>query len=225
MSSPVPPDGLCVIRGGGDIATGVAWRLTRAGFPVVVTELAWPLTVRRTVALSSAVHDGVIDIEGMIGRRADDVTDALDITRTGEVAVLVSPSLPPVGAAAVVDARLAKRNLDTTCADAPVVVGLGPGFEAGVDCHAVIETNRGHHLGRVLWSGSAEANTGTPGLVAGVGAERVLRAAGSGHLRWDARIGDTVTNHQVIGRIVAAGQPERLLMAPFAGKIRGLIAE
>ena len=119
---------LCVVRGGGDLATGVAWRLTRAGFPVIVTELPEPLTVRRAVALSTAVDDGVIDIEGMIGRRVDGLDEAVAVAGAGEVAVVISPGLPTVDAAVVVDARLAKRNIDTTREDADLVVALGCGI-------------------------------------------------------------------------------------------------
>jgi xanthine dehydrogenase accessory factor len=211
---------LCVIRGGGDLATGVAWRLTRAGVGVVVTELPEPLTVRRTVALSSAVRDGEIDVEGMVGRSADSPDEAVEIARSGDVAVLVSPALPTVGAGVVVDARLAKRNIDTTIDDAPLVVALGPGFQAGVDCDAVVETQRGHHLGRVLWTGSAVPNTGTPGVVAGRGAERVLRAPSSGPVRWASEIGDTVVDGDVVGYV--GGAP---VHAPFDGLVRGLIRD
>lgn len=239
----------CLIRGGGDLATGVAWRLTRAGWPVVVCELPRPLTVRRTVALSSAVLDGRIDVEGMIGRRidiangiADGVADRADgaaagvadeangadvehlvtrVTDEGEVAVLVSPELPSgLEADVVVDARLAKRNLDTTLDDAALVVALGPGFTAGVDCHAVVETLRGHHLGRVLWRGSAAADTGVPGSVGGRGAERVLRAPVSGRARWRVAIGDRVMADQALGSI-----GDHPVVAPFDGVVRGLIAE
>ncbi len=210
---------LCVLRGGGDLATGVAWRLTRAGFPVVVTELAEPLTVRRSVALSTAVREGSIDIEGMVGRLAADADEAAAITRTGEVAVLVSPMLPDAAAAVVVDARLAKRNIDTTIDDAELVVGLGPGFTAGVDVDAVVETARGPRLGRCLWSGSALPNTGTPGVVGGRGAERVLRAPVDGVISWDASIGDVVEEGAAMGQV--AGET---LRAPFQGVVRGLIA-
>ena len=191
--APVGPrscaDSLVLLRGGGDLATGVAWRLTRAGFPVVVCELARPLTVRRTVALSTAVTDGSVDIEGMVGVRAT-VSEALELTGRGMVPVLIAPELPPLTAPVIVDARMAKRVLDTTITDAPLVVALGPGYTVGRDCHAVVETMRGPHLGRVLWSGSAAADTGTPAEMAGRGSERVLRAPADGVVHWKARIGD-----------------------------------
>ncbi len=210
---------LCLLRGGGDLATGVAWRLTRAGWPVVVSELPNPLTVRRTVALSSAVADHRIDVEGMVGRLAADPSEAKAIADGGEVAVLVSPELPPgLAPEVLVDARLAKRNIDTTIDDADLVVALGPGFTAGVDCDAVIETMRGHTLGRVLWDGSAIPDTGVPGSVGGRGAERVLRAPIAGRVRWSVAIGDRVLGGDELGSI--GDEP---ILAPFDGVVRGLI--
>jgi len=207
-----------VLRGGGDIATGVAWRLSRAGLPVIVCELAAPLTVRRTVALSSAVLDGSIEVEGLRGVRVDDPTDLVPTALTGAIPVIVSPELPPIDPFAVVDARLAKVNIDTTINDATAVIGLGPGFTAGVDCHAIVETMRGHHLGRVIHQGPAATNTGTPGIIGGRGAERVLRAPASGRAEWRVAIADSVSEGQVLGTV--AGQP---VVAPFDGIVRGLV--
>ncbi len=212
-------DTLVLLRGGGDLATGVAWRLTRAGFPVVVCELEHPLTVRRPVALSSAVADGRVDVEGMVGVRAT-ASEAIGLAQQGLVPVLVSPGLPALPAQVVVDARMAKRALDTSTGDATFVVALGPGYTAGLDAHAVIETMRGPHLGRVLWTGSAAPDTGTPGEVAGHGPERVLRAPAEGAARWQARIGDLVEAGAVLGTVGG-----REVRSPFAGVIRGLIAE
>ncbi|MCP4223307.1 MAG: EF2563 family selenium-dependent molybdenum hydroxylase system protein [Actinomycetia bacterium] len=209
---------LAVIRGGGDLATGVTWRLTRAGVDVVVAELEDPLTVRRTVAMSSAVTEGAVDVEGMVGRLASDPTEATTIAAGGEVAVLVSPSLPPVDADVVVDARLAKRNLDTTIDDAPLVIGLGPGFTAGVDCDGVVETLRGPRLGRLLLTGSATANTATPGIIGDHGRARVLRAPVEGSVCWQVAIGDRVEGGQALGRVAKVE-----LVAPFTGLVRGLI--
>ncbi|MBK8905020.1 MAG: EF2563 family selenium-dependent molybdenum hydroxylase system protein [Anaerolineaceae bacterium] len=119
----------------------------------------------------------------------------------------------------LIDARMAKRNIDTSPDQAELVIALGPGFTAGVDCHAVIETMRGHTLGRVIWQGAAIPNTGTPGIVAGKGAERVLRAPAEGKVDWRLEIGDLVSEGQLIGEV--AGEP---VIAPFAGVLRGLIA-
>lgn len=213
------PGHLVLVRGGGDLATGVAYRLTRAGFPVVVCELAHPLTVRRSVALSTAVTAGDVVVEGMVGRRSA-VGEAAALAATGVVPVLVSPSLPAVGASVVVDARMAKRPLDTTPADASLVVALGPGFTAGgVDCHAVVETMRGPDLGRVRWEGSAAPDTGVPGQVGGHGSDRVLRAPVSGEVQWRLEIGSTVTAGQQLGEVAGVA-----VVAPFSGLVRGLVA-
>lgn len=224
------PDRLVVIRGGGDLATGVAWRLIRAGFGVLALELADPLTVRRSVALSTAVREGSVDVEGMVARLVGSVGEALTAIAGGVVAVLVSPTLAPVREElgpldVVVDARLAKRPLDTTVADAATVVGLGPGFVVGEHCHAIVETNRGHHLGRVLWSGSADPDTGSPGLVGGRGAERVVRADADGEARWSVAIGDMVAEGESLGGIVDAVGWLWEIHSPFAGVVRGLIAQ
>lgn len=216
-------DLLCVIRGGGDLATGVAWRLSRAGVPLVVTELSAPLTVRRSVALSTAVTDGSVEIDGMLGRLAPSMAEALDLARSGRgdvVPVVVSPDLPDVGADVVVDARLAKRNIDTSIDDAPLVIGLGPGFVVGVDCDVVVETMRGPHLGRALWVGAAQADTGTPGVVGGRGAERVVRAPIDGVVRWSRSIGDLVDEHEPLGAV-----GDTAVHAPFRGVVRGLILD
>ncbi len=214
------PERIVLLRGGGDLATGVAWRMTRAGFPVVVSELAEPLTIRRAVAVSTAVSADEIEIEGMHAVRYPDADSAVSGARRGVVAVLVDPGLPSIGAWAVVDARMAKRNLGTTIGDAKLVVGLGPGFTAGNDCHAVVETNRGHHLGRVIWSGSAAPNTGTPGVVGGRSADRVAWAPRDGIVRWERSIGELVAEGDTLGTV-----GEAAILAPFDGVVRGLLAD
>jgi xanthine dehydrogenase accessory factor len=225
-------DKLLVLRGGGDLATGIAYRLHKAGFPLLVLELERPLVVRRPVALATAVLEQTITVEGLHGQRVETLADGLALAQQGIIPVLVSAELPdwssttmPAGPAeivrptAIIDARMAKRNIDTRIDQAPLVVALGPGFVAGVDCHAVIETMRGHRLGRVIWHGAAQPNTGTPGIVAGKGAERVLRAPTGGVVEWQAAIGDSVTAGSLLGQV--AGQP---VVAPFDGVLRGLIA-
>jgi xanthine dehydrogenase accessory factor len=218
-------DHLIIVRGGGDLGTGVVYRLHKAGFPVLVLELANPLVVRRKVALATAVPEGGIQIEDLCGCRVEDVAEARAVIERGDIPVLVAMDLEPViekldvDLTAVVDARLAKRNIDTRIDQAPLVIGLGPGFTAGQDCHAVIETMRGHTLGRVIWQGSALPNSGTPGIVAGKGAERVLRAPADGAAGWSVEIGDIVSAGQVLGEV--DGAP---VQAPFDGVVRGLIA-
>lgn len=216
------PNHLVLLRGGGDLATGVAYRLHHAGFPVVVLELPNPLVVRRTVALASAVGAGAVTVEDLRGVRVDTAAEAAALARTGAIPVLVAPQLPGgplANAAVIIDARMAKRNIDTAIDQAPLVIGLGPGFTAGDDCHAVVETMRGHTLGRVIWQGQAIPNTGTPGIVAGKGAERVLRAPIGGIANWGKDIGDRVLLGERIGAV--GGVP---VIAPFDGVLRGLIA-
>lgn len=212
------PDHLVVVRGGGDLATGVAYRLHHAGFPILILELAQPLAVRRTVALSSAVLEGHIRVEDITARRVESVDEARHTATSGEIPVLISPELPEVARSAVIDARMAKRNIDTTLTDAPLVVGLGPGFVAGLDCHAAIETVRGHQLGRVLWSGPTAPNTGVPGTVGGRSADRVLRARTSGIVEWEVAIGEIVDSGQLLGRI-----GDSPIAAAISGVVRGLL--
>ena len=215
-------DHLVVVRGGGDIGSGVIWRLRRVGFPVVVLELERPLSVRRSVSFSSAVTEGEIEIEGIRGVSANSPMEAEAIAGRGDVAVLTSETIPAflTTPSVIVDARLAKRNLDTAITDAPLVIAIGPGFEAGVDCHAVIETKRGHDLGRVIRSGKAAPDTGRPGVIGGISTERLVRAPADGSIEWSARIGSPASEGDVLGWI---GNTE--VVANTSGVIRGLIGE
>ncbi|MGM0428047.1 MAG: selenium-dependent molybdenum cofactor biosynthesis protein YqeB [Thermodesulfobacteriota bacterium] len=210
-----------VIRGAGDIATGVAARLWRSGFPVIMTEIAQPLTVRRTVSLSDAVYEGETIVEGVRARRVQDKPGILKALKERVIPVRVDPEATIVAqmdAFAVIDAVMAKKNVGTHIKDAPFVVGLGPGFAAGEDVHAVVETKRGHTLGRVIWEGSAIPNTGIPGDVKGFGAERVIRATGAGLFKGVLSIG----GHVEKGDIVAyAGDTP--IPAPVSGMLRGLL--
>ncbi len=216
---------LVLIRGGGDLATGVVYRLHQAGFPLVVLELERPLVIRRKVAVATAVLEGVVHVENLRAQLVHTFEEALKLAQTGVIPVLVAPQLDDCQLSivncqlSIVDARLAKRNIDTSLGQAPLVIALGPGFSAGLDCHAVIETMRGHRLGRVIWQGPALPNTGTPGIIAGKGKERVLRAPAEGVVKWRLEIGDLVANGDLIGDV--AEQP---VLAPFDGVIRGLIA-
>jgi len=209
-----------VLRGGGDLASGAAYMLNRAGFPVIVLELAQPLAIRRRVSFATAVDESEITIDGVTGRFTDLPSEALWTARRGQVAVLVSPQFPRSGlaAAVLVDARLAKRNIDTTRDAAPLVVGLGPGFIAGSDCDAVIETMRGHDLGRVIWEGAAAPNTGVPGVVGGAAADRVVRSPGIGPVSWSVAIGDIVAAGQRLGAVADAP-----VESTIGGVVRGLI--
>lgn len=223
-----PDEILVAIRGAGDLGTGVAWRLRAAGFRVVALELDHPLTVRRTVSLSSVVNEasGVVTIEGsLVAVRVPDANTARERSLTEDIVpVLVSDVIPEdLRADVVIDARLAKSALDCRITDAALVVALGPGFVVGEHCHAVIETQRGPRLGRVLWEGSAAPNTGAPGSVGGRSGDRVLRTSIDGVVQWHAEIGDLVRQGQAIGSV--AGERQHVpVLAPFAGRIRGLIA-
>ncbi len=213
-------DHLVLIRGGGDLATGVVYRLHQAGFPVIVTELERPLVVRRKVAVATAVLEDHTQIENLHAQLSHSLEEALELAYTATIPVLISPQIPQLPQLPIlIDARIAKRNIDTRIDQAPLVIGLGPGFTAGVDCHAVIETMRGHTLGRVIWDGPALPDTGTPGIVAGKGAERVLRAPAAGIVNWQLEIGDYVNEGELIGDVNS--EP---VIAPFAGVLRGQIA-
>jgi xanthine dehydrogenase accessory factor len=216
-------DILVVVKGGGDLATGVAYRLHRVGMKVVITELDQPTVIRRAVAFASAVFEGEVTVEGVTARRAEGAAQALALRPEGIVPVLVDPGASVVGElkpTVVVDAIIAKRNTGTKITDAPVVVALGPGFTAGLDAHAVIETNRGHDLGRVILAGQAAPDTGIPGPVMGYASERVVRTPGEGLFRGVKAIGDTVEAGDVVAH--AGDQP---VLAPISGVLRGLLAD
>lgn len=209
------------IRGAGDIATGVALRLWHAGFKVFMLEVEKPTVIRRTVALAQAVFDGAMTVEGVVARRVASVPEAIRVAQSGAIPVLVDPlceSLPELKPACVVDAILAKENFGTHCDMAPAVIALGPGFCAGKDCHAVIETNRGHWLGRVIYHGTAQENTGIPGNVQGHTSRRVIRAPCAGVMYSRVRLGDLVNEGEVIATI---GESE--ILAPLSGMVRGLL--
>jgi xanthine dehydrogenase accessory factor len=215
-----------LIKGAGDLASGVALRLHRSGFPVLMTEVAQPLTVRRGVAFAQAIFDGAATVEDASAQRCTPA-DILRVWAAGAIAVLVDPAAavrsqlqPPV----VVDAIMAKSNTGTRRSDARLVVALGPGFTAGQDCHVVVETHRGHNLGRACWQGSAEPDTGQPGALPGVppAMTRVLRAPLDGYVQPLYAIGDRVPTGAIIAS-VQGSQGARPVVAPFTGVLRGLI--
>ncbi len=217
---------LILVKGAGDLASGVALRLHRVGLPVVMTELAAPLTVRRTVAFAQAVFAGRTQVEEITAQRATP-DQVVELLAEGIIPVLIDPAAEVRAAlqpAILVDAVMAKQNLGTHLDDAHLVVALGPGFCAGVDCHAVIETQRGHKLGRVIWQGAAEPDTGQPGTLPGMAPTmtRVLRAPIAGYVRPYAAIGDYVAVGKTIATVQDDGEP-RPVVAPFAGVLRGLV--
>jgi xanthine dehydrogenase accessory factor len=221
---------LILVRGAGDLASGVIVRLVRSGYRVAALEIERPTSIRRTVSLSEAMYEGAAIVEGVRGRRVADIDDLLDLSGLGIVPLLADracSSLSRVRPAALVDAIIAKRNLGTRMDMAPVVIALGPGFEVGVDAHAVVETKRGHDLGRVLTGGQAAPDTGVPGEIAGFGAERVVHAPASGRIEALCDIGDEMNAGDPILAVVSVdGETdcERVIAkAPIAGVVRGLI--
>jgi xanthine dehydrogenase accessory factor len=215
---------IIALRGGGDLASGVALRLHRAGLRVAISELPQPLAVRRMVSFAEAVYEGEMVVEGILARRIVDPTDTLRILRIfaqKQIPVLVDPdfqALQSLRPTVVADGRMTKQAPERGMEQASLVIGLGPGFEAGLNCHAVVETNRGHRLGRVIWQGAPETDTGVPESVAEHGAERVLRSPADGILEARVEIGELVEPGQVVADV--AGQP---VLANFAGVLRGLV--
>ncbi|MDL2235369.1 EF2563 family selenium-dependent molybdenum hydroxylase system protein [Christensenellaceae bacterium OttesenSCG-928-L17] len=211
---------LVVIKGAGDIASGIALRLHHARFDVIMTELAAPTAIRRTVCFSSAVLEGEMRLEGVLARFAKTPEDALQITKEGDIAVLVDPkaqSVPALKPVAVVDAILAKKNTGTQVTDAPVVVGVGPGFYAGRDCHAVVETQRGHDLGRVIVKGAAVPNSGTREEARRA---RVLRAPCAGVFQPVQEIGARVQAETLVAIVSGEG-----IYAIVSGTLRGMLPD
>jgi xanthine dehydrogenase accessory factor len=213
---------IAVVKGGGDLGTGIVYRLWRAGLRVLVTELPTPLVIRRAVALAAAVYEDVVEVEGLVGRRVEEEQEITTAWQKGEIPVLVDAQAAIVSRlqpTVLVDAIMAKKNLGTHIDDAPIVLALGPGFVAGRDAHAVIETQRGHRLGRALYQDAAAPNTGVPGATAGVTAKRVLHAPVAGRFESLCQIGDQVRTGQVVARV--NGEPVR---AVIDGVLRGLLA-
>jgi len=218
---------LIVLRGGGDLASGIALRLHHTGFQVVILELERPLAVRRTVSFSEAVYEGVQTVEDTTARLVS--PDQIQVTlEAGEIPVLIDPHanilhnqfLTSPQSTIVIDARLLKNAPEPLGVNIPLYIGLGPGFVAGENCHAVIETRRGHTLGRVYWSGSAQANSGAPDG----DRRRVLRATHAGVLMAEAKIGDQLKEGQFIAEIQPDdGSDSYSVFSPFEGVLRGLI--
>lgn len=219
---------LIVVRGGGDLATGTIHKLRSCGFPVLVLEAAAPSAIRRNVAFSEAVYEGRATVEGLTCTLAAGADEALALLDRGGLPLLVDPAgdcLDRVRPAVVVDAILAKRNLGTHRGMAPVTVALGPGFTAPDDVDVVVETQRGHDLGRLIRSGAAAPNTGVPGLIAGVGADRVLHAPAAGIFRNVKKITDAVRKGETIARIEGPDGDSISLPATIDGLLRGLLRD
>ena len=218
---------LIIVRGGGDLATGSVYKLKKSGFPVLILEVETPSAIRRNVAFCEAVYQGIQTVEDMTCYLAESIEQVQQFLREGKLTVLVDPtgaSIPKLKPIAVVDAILAKKNLGTNKELAPITVALGPGFTAGEDVDAVVETKRGHHLGRVLWEGSAAPNTGVPGIIGGFGKERVIHCPAKGIVRNVKKITDTVSKGEVIA-VVETEDGIVPVEATLDGILRGLIRD
>ena len=212
-----------LIRGAGDLASGIALRLFHAKMEVIMTDLPRPTAIRRTVCFSQAILFGTMTVEDVTAVYAETPEAAVSILKEKKIPVLADPEAACIAALrpdAVVDAILAKRNLGTKITDAPCVIGVGPGFTAGVDCHACVETMRGHTLGRVITEGSPIPNTNIPGLIGGFAGERVLRAPADGIFRQRLEIGDMVEQNEIAGYV--GTEPMR---CQISGVLRGLLAD
>ena len=225
---------LIIVRGAGDLATGTIHRLKKSGFRLLVLETDHPAAIRRQVALSEAVYSKSACVEGVEAVRVEDEKQMIDAWKNGKVPVMVDPkgeSIASMQPKVIVDAILAKRNLGTNKNMAPLTIALGPGFTAGVDVDVVIETKRGHNLGRVIREGSAYPNTGIPGIIGGYGAERVIHAPADGILKNKSKIGDIVEKGQVIA-VIEASDKENVadikkteVTATIDGRLLGLIRD
>lgn len=218
---------LIIVRGGGDIATGTIYKLYQCGFDVLVLETENPSAIRRNVAFSEAVYEKIQTVENVTCTLAEDVSQAIGLLEQKKLPVLVDPMgecismLKPL---AVVDAILAKKNLGTNRQMAPITIALGPGFVAGTDVDAVIETKRGHSLGRVIYQGKAIENTGIPGMIAGYGKERVVHSPEEGIFRNVKKITDTVKKGDIIAVVENSGR-QTLVKATLDGLLRGLLRD
>lgn len=215
--------GLVVVRGGGDIASGTIQKLYRSGFKVLVLEIEKPTAIRRNVAFSDAIYNGEAEVEGIKSIRVNNINEINEAHNKGVIPILVDKNadiLKELNPLAVIDAILAKKNLGTNKEMAPITIALGPGFCAGKDVDIVIETNRGHNLGRLIFEGFAKENTGVPGVIAGFSKERVIYSDYEGYITHVKTIGDIVKQGEVIALI-----NKNEVKASISGLLRGLIKE
>ena len=224
---PTLTNALVAVKGAGDLATGVIHRLKRAGFAVMATELAHPTVLRRTIAFAEAIALGQMTVEGITAQHAHSMEDIRVILENDFVPILIDPdgiAFKRLQPDVFVEATLSKYNSGINVDDAPIVIALGPGYEAGRDAHAVIETNRGHNLGRVYLEGTAEPNTGVPGTIAGYAGERLLRAPCAGRLYGVHQIGDQIREGEVVA-IIKSGEATVPITALIPGILRGLVRD
>lgn len=213
-----------LVRGAGEIASGVAHRLHRSHFRICMTEIPYPLAVRREVAFSEAIYEGEKEVEGVRAELISKPEEIESVWKKGDIPILVDPDgkktrnflIPDV----LVDAIMAKKNLGTQIDDAPFVIGLGPGFTAERNVHIVVETNRGHHLGKMMLIGAAEPDTGTPGEIGGYAIERLLRTMKKGIFHPQKSIGDRINKGSVVAVV-----DDFPIIAKISGVVRGLLRE
>ena len=221
-------DALILVRGGGDLATGTIHRLWSAGLRVLVLEAEHPAAIRRQVSLCEAVYEGEATVEGLRAVRIEALAQPEEVWNQNAAPVLVDPKGESIAQArpdVLVDAILAKKNLGTTRDMAPLTIALGPGFTAGVDVDFVVETKRGHRLGRIIWEGAAIPNTGVPGVIGGYGAERVIHAEKAGIFRNVCAIGDIVSAGETIAEIETPDGIRTPVTTRIAGILRGLLRD
>lgn len=212
---------IVIVRGGGDIASGVIQKLYRCGFKVLVLEIENPTCIRRAVSFSEALFEDEIEVEGITGVKVSDIEEIEDAWKNNKVPVIVDPKgsyINLLKPKAVVDGILAKKNLGTYINMAPITIALGPGFEAGKDVDVVIETNRGHNLGRLIFNGEAQADTGAPGNIGGYTKERVIYSPCDGVINNVREIGDIVKKEEPLAYV-----GDYIVRATIDGVLRGII--
>lgn len=220
-------ENLVIVRGGGDISTGTIYKLYKSGFRVLILEIEKPSAIRRNVAFCEAVYEGVQQVEDVICHLAKDIDEAKEMLQNRLLTMLVDPKgncIEELRPLAVVDGILAKKNLGTSKKMADIVIGLGPGFTAGEDVHAVVETMRGHNLGRIIYEGKAQENTGVPGNILGYGKERVIKSTAQGILKNKCSIADVVKKGDCIA-VIDTKEGEVPVLASIDGILRGLIRD
>ena len=226
METTIMTDRMILVRGGGDLATGVIHKLHQSGYHILILECDRPSAIRRHVAFCEAVYDGTSEVEGVVCRRIPETeipAQCKSCWEKGEIPLLTDTEgkhIRELSPAAVIDAILAKKNLGTTREMAPLTVALGPGFEAGKDVDFVIETQRGHNLARIISAGPAAPNTGVPGVIAGYGKERVIHSPAAGTMHNCSKIGDIVQKNQIIAMV-----DKTPVKASLTGVLRGILRD
>lgn len=219
---------ILVVRGGGDLASGVIHRLYRCGYRVLILESSHASAIRREVSFCEAVYDGEAFVEGVLSQKIEDVSQCQEMWDLGEIPLLVDEkgdAISKIHPDVVIDAILAKKNMGTSRRMAPLTIALGPGFIAGEDVDYVVETMRGHDLGRIIEEGSALPNTGIPGVIGGYGKERVIHSPAKGIIHNEAKIGDLVEKDQVIATIYTKENKKIPVYASLTGILRGIIRD